>query len=102
MDEGNIPDDWREANVTAIFKGGDKRKAETYWPISITSIPGKFMEKIIRNEIVEHMSQTNLLTEVQHSFINGKSCVTELLEFIKEITESIANGDEAERSKVTA
>ena len=38
-------------------------------------------EKFTRNEIVEHVSQNNLFTEVQHGFIKGKSCVTQLLEF---------------------
>ena len=47
VDEGVIPDIWKKANVTAIFKKGDRKKAENYRPISLTSVPGKILEKII-------------------------------------------------------
>ena len=35
-----------------------------------------------------------LFSEVQHGFIKGKFCLTQLLEFLEEITEIIDNGDE--------
>ena len=45
LDEGILPDDWKSANVTAIHKNGDRKKAENYRPISLTSVAGKAMEK---------------------------------------------------------
>jgi hypothetical protein len=35
LDEGNIPNDWRTANVTAIFKKGERYKASNYRPVSL-------------------------------------------------------------------
>jgi hypothetical protein len=32
LDEGNIPNDWRTVNVTAIFKKGERYKASNYRP----------------------------------------------------------------------
>ena len=39
--------------MTAIFKKGDRKKAENYRPESPTSVPGKILDKIVRNAIVE-------------------------------------------------
>ena len=81
-----------KANVTAIFKKGEKSKAENYRPISLTSVPGKLMERLVRNAIVEHMTTNNLFSESQHGFLKGKSCVTQLLEYLEKITEAMDNG----------
>ena len=47
LDQGAIPDDWRTADVTPIFKKGEKNKPENYRPISLTSISCKMLEHII-------------------------------------------------------
>ena len=77
---------WKKANVTAIFKKGEKSKADKYRPISLPSVPGKLMERLVRNAIVEHMTTNNLFSESQHGFLKGKSCVTQLLEYLEDIT----------------
>ena len=35
---GVVPPDWKQANVTAIYKKGDKNEAGNYRPVSVTSI----------------------------------------------------------------
>ena len=76
-----------ETQMLPQFSKGEKKKikAENYRPISLTSVPGKRLEKSYENY---------LFSEVQRGFVKGKSCVTQLLEFIAEITEAIDNGDE--------
>lgn len=82
--------------MTAIFKGGDKTKPENYRPISLTSVPGKLMEKIIRDQLVEHMIENNLFAKSQHGFIFGKSYVTQLLEFLEDVSEELDEGDDVD------
>ena len=81
------------ANVTAIFKKGDKKLPVNYRPISLTSVPGKILERIIRIDIVQHMTENNLFTTCQHGFIAGKSCTTQLLEYMEDITQALDNGN---------
>lgn len=92
ISEGKLPNEWKNANVTAIFKKGQRTKPENYRPISVTSICCRLMEKLIRDAIVDHLERNNLITNVQHGFRKKHSCVTQLLECIEEWTESIDQG----------
>ena len=82
LQEEKLPQKWKMANVTAIFKSGSKSKVENYRPISLTSVPGKILERIIRDEIVNHMTNKGLFSPNQHGFIKRRSCSTNLLEFL--------------------
>jgi len=46
-----VPEDWRKANVTAIFKKGKKEDPGNYRPVSLTFISGKVMEQLILDVI---------------------------------------------------
>ena len=60
--------------------------------MSLTSVPRKLLERIIRTEIVQHMTDNNLFTTCQHEFIAGESCNTHLLEYMEDITEALDKG----------
>ena len=49
---GINPDVWKLANVTPIFKKGDKQLIKNYRPISLLPICGKILEKIIFNNLI--------------------------------------------------
>ncbi|KFP25370.1 RNA-directed DNA polymerase from mobile element jockey, partial [Colius striatus] len=54
---GEVPEDWRKANVTPVFKKGRKDDPGNYSLVSLTSVPGKGMEQLILNVITEHMKE---------------------------------------------
>ena len=53
---GQIPMDWRRAEVTPVFKKGSKTVACNYRPISLTCIACKIMEHISTSNIMKHAS----------------------------------------------
>ena len=92
LDEGMLPSDWKMANITPIFKKGKKSDPLNYRPISLTSVPCKVMEKIIRDKIMNHLESKNLLSRHQHGFRSKCSCLTQLLEYLSEIHDALDNG----------
>ena len=43
-----LPDDWKSANITPLFKKGSKSDPDNYRPVSLTCVSCKVMESIIR------------------------------------------------------
>jgi len=48
---GRLPSDWKKANVTAIFKKGDKTSLCHYRPVSLTSYVCKILESIVKDNM---------------------------------------------------
>jgi len=93
FDTGIVPDDWRTANVTPIFKKGNTNKVENFRPVSLSSQIGKLFEMIIRDSIVDHLEQNGLIKSSQHGFRKGGSCLSNLLRFLDGVTRSLDNHD---------
>ncbi|KFR03735.1 RNA-directed DNA polymerase from mobile element jockey, partial [Opisthocomus hoazin] len=58
---GEVPKDWRKANVTPIFKKGKKENPGYYRPVSLTSIPGKMMEQLILEVIIKQVEEKKVI-----------------------------------------
>jgi hypothetical protein len=86
-----LPIQFKSANITPLFKKGDKAVAANYRPVSLTSVVCKILEGIILTKIENHFYKNNFLSEHQHGFIKKKSCTTNLLETIDFITLNIEN-----------
>ena len=71
-----------------ILRSGQKSKLGNHRPISLTS-PGKLLERLARNEGFDPRSRNNLISTNQHGFIKGRSCTTNLLEFLEDVTKKI-------------
>ena len=92
LETGVIPSDWKNANVTPIFKKGSKSNPENYRPISLTCICSKIMEHIIVSNIMCHAEINKILSNNQHGFRKQLSCETQLLSFVQELQDSIHMG----------
>ncbi|XP_065642130.1 uncharacterized protein LOC136073821 [Hydra vulgaris] len=75
FDSGQVPSGWKLANITPIFKKGQRTDPGNYRPISLTSAIGKVMEKIMRDVMTEHLVKYNLLSCHQHGFVKSRSCI---------------------------
>ena len=79
------PDMWKLANVTPIFKKGDKQLINNYRPISLLPICGKIFEKIIFNNLYNYLHLNGLITKNQSGFRPGDSTTNQLLYLVDEI-----------------
>ena len=94
MDEGRLPSIWKKANVVPIYKNkGDKKLPNNYRPVSLTCILCKIMESIIRDELVQYLTENKYLSEYQHGFMSKRSCTTNLLATLDAWTEILDNGN---------
>ena len=93
LEEGHVPRDWRDAHVVPIFKKGAKSKPCNYRPISLTSVVCRLMETLLKNEIIRHLSDNNLIRPSQHGFLPNKSCATNLLTFLERTTSEVDQGN---------
>ena len=91
---GILPDDWKQATVSPIYKKGPKNQPSNYRPVSLTSIICKMMESILtKTMIMPHLMRENLLSNKQYGFIPGRSTTTQLLHYLDSCAEAIADGD---------
>ena len=92
FDTAELPVDWKLANVCPIFKKGSRNDAGNYRPVSLTSVLCKIMEAIVKDRLMEFVEESNIISNAQHGFRKGKSCLTNLLESFEKWTEALDNG----------
>jgi len=88
---GQLPNDWLRANVIGIYKKGPKCEASNYRPVSLTSVSCKLMEHIIYSQVMRHFSRYSFINKVQHGFLKGLSCDTQLITTTEEIQRGLDN-----------
>ncbi|KAL8606268.1 hypothetical protein ACOMHN_039804 [Nucella lapillus] len=92
LEDGQVPQDWRTATVSPIFKKGSRLQPCNYRPVSLTCILCKVMEKLIRENVIKHLDENVLISRQQHGFVQGRSCVTQLLDVMDAWTEILDAG----------
>ena len=92
LEEGIVPSEWKEANITPLFKKGSRNKPENYRPVSLTSVVSKLLETLIRDHMVEFLVKHKLINTSQHGFLKARSCLTNLLCFLEKITKWVDDG----------
>ena len=92
LQSGLIPDDWKVAFVTAIFKTGTKSDPGNYTPVSLTCVTRKLLESFVKDAALEHMTDNSLYSKCQHEFHEHRSCGTQLLEVMEDLTQLTDNG----------
>lgn len=92
LDTGELPEAWKTANVTPIFKKGTKGDPANYRPVSLTSVPCKLLESVVKDKIMAHLIENDLIRDSQHGFMPGKSCSSNLVLFMDKITKEVDDG----------
>lgn len=92
LNENKIPNDWKTAVVTPLYKNkGENSDINNYRGISVIPPIAKVFEKILANQIVEFLEQNKILTNDQHGFRTSHSCETALHQIISHMNEVLSN-----------
>ena len=89
---GQAPQDSRVANVTSLFKKGSREELGNYRPVSLTSVGGKVLETLIKDQMRNHLNKYKQIKCRQHRFTKGSSCLTNLLEFYEAVSDWVDDG----------
>ena len=54
LEPGQVPEDWRVANVTPLLKKGSREELGNFRRVSLTSVVGKVLEKLIKDQMRNH------------------------------------------------
>lgn len=85
LDLGVMPDEWKSAIVTPLFKKGDNDDVNNYRGIAVLALIAKVFEKIIAMQILNFFNTNELLFPGQHGFRSNHGCETLLHEIISDM-----------------
>ena len=84
---GSFSCQWKKTIIHPIFKKGDSHNICNYRPIAILAAMAKVFERLVHSALLHHVSP--YLNECQHGFLPRKSTVTNLMEYVTFIAESL-------------
>ena len=76
----------------SFIQKGSRNKSVNYRPVSLTSVICKLLQSIIRDHMMDFLIKHKLINPSQHGFLKAKSCLTNLLCFLEEITKWVDDG----------
>jgi len=89
MQAGIVPEIWKTAIVTPIFKKGVSSNPKNYRPISLTCVGSKIFESVIKGALVPFLEHKQLISKNQHGFRSKHSTCLNLLECVNQWTENL-------------
>ena len=93
LDNSSFPSDWRNDEIIPIFKKGVKDSPANYRPVTLTAVPCKVLESLVRDQMMSYLIETEQLSNLQHGFRQKRSCSTQLLETVEDWTRALEEGD---------
>ena len=92
IEKSYIPQHFKLAAVTPVFKGGDANNVNDYRPISLISVLSKVLEKHIFKHMTGCLDNHNLIYDYQSGFRKNHSCQA-LLTYLTERWQDAINND---------
>ena len=91
MSVGRIPDEWKRAIITPIYKSGLASDVSNYRPIALTCVACKIMERVIVSDMLHFLREQRLITKQQYGFIARRSTTLNLLDALNDWSLAINN-----------
>jgi hypothetical protein len=90
---GVLPNDWKRAYVSAIYKGrpNPRNMPKSYRPISLTSCLVKVFERLILGRLVSFLDARGFFTTSQSGFRSHHSTLDQIYRLINRVNECFTN-----------
>ena len=75
INANTFPEILKEAHVTPIYEKGDRHNLENYRPILVTPTLAKIFERILLEQMSEHLDMSKVINKNQFGFQKQKSCL---------------------------
>ena len=86
---GEIPEAFKVALVTRIYKGSDKDQLMNYRPISVLPHFSKILEKFVYKRTLRFLENNDILCKGQYGFRAGHSSQQAIIELVDKISQAI-------------
>ena len=94
LDLGQFPSQWKNANVTPVFKKNNKQDKNNYRPISLLPNLGKVFERVVFNHLYKYCQDNNLLTWRNSGYKPLDSSINQLIFISHKIYKSLEKGED--------
>ena len=92
LQTGTVPEDWKTANDSAVFKKGQRYDLANYCPVSLTCLCCKMLEHIIVSNVMKHVDKYSILSDCKHGFRARRSCETQLVTLLHDFASTLNKG----------
>ena len=89
---GSVPEQWKIARITPLYKGGNTELPTNYRPISILSTLAKIAEALMYNRLNSYLEKFEILSKDQYGFRKKKSTKGALIRFINQVQSDLDKG----------
>ena len=94
VSQGTFPSIWKRANIVSIFKKGSKALPTNYRSVSLLPLLSKVLERVVYVSLFNHVRPA--LSDKQHGFIPGRSCVSNLATMLENAWGNISAGSQTD------
>jgi hypothetical protein len=91
MSVWRIPDEWRCAIITPIYKRGLASDVSSYRPVALICVACNIMERVIASDMLHILREQRLITKQQYGFIARRSTTLNLLDAFNDWSLAINN-----------
>ena len=92
ISDGIVPDLWKVARVTPLYKSDDKLQVENYRPISVLPVLSKVVERVVHSQLNAHLHQLDFLYQHQYGFRRGHSTEQAITQLNNWVLQSMVKG----------
>lgn len=78
-----VPKGWEKANVVLVFPKGNQDDPGNYRAVSLTSIPGEIMERLIQDSINRELEEYSAIDANQSGFTESSPCSAPVVSLVR-------------------